>query len=229
MFPEDGDLNGPWSDKYNGADLEKYLEGMAGQFNRDLETVNKLRNILDPYKTEFLDELDFEFFTAPGELTETERRGRVDGRLQLMVDTKLRVGTMERIFSLAGFDQVRFRTLGANGVAEVPREFFTDSAEAYFGNQTSAFGAREMIFGATKAVGGAFLITNGGSVTYADRGNKAIQKIRSEAWYHGAYFVCEGPSGTVLQIPQRLYETFWDLLYLVKPAKMHGLLRAEFI
>lgn len=229
MLPDDGELNGPWSDKYNGADLEKYIEGLSGQWTRDLENVNRIRYALDPYKTDALDELDFEFFNAPGELTETERRGRIDGRFQLMVETKLRLEIMERIFSLAGFTGVTFRTLGWNGVSETPQGFFGDVGQAFYGNKESAYGAKGMVYGATRATGDAYLITNGGSVVYAQNGAQAIVDLKTESWYYGAYFVCEGPSGTVLQIQQRLYETFWDLLYLVKPAKMHGILRAEFI
>lgn len=223
-----GSLNGPWDDKYNNADLEKYIDGMSRQFERDKKMANKVRNALDPYKTEFLDELDTEFFSASGDLTDDERRGRIDGRWQMMVETKLRLELMERIVHLAGFSDVRFRTLGWNGVPETPFDFFSSVGLAFYGNNEAIYGSNDMIFGSVSASGGAYLITNGGSVQYADSGARAVAKLKSENWYYGAYFVCESNIGDPLIIPGRLYETFWDLLYLVKPAKMHGILRAVF-
>lgn len=229
ILPSGDEPNGPWDDKYNGADLEKFIDGISEQYGRDLSTVNKLRYALDPYKTEFLDELDFEFFNASGELTEAERRGRIDGRFQLMVETKLRLDVMENIFHLAGFSDVRFRTLGWDGVAETPFDFFETVGQAFYGANPAIYGDNNTIFGATSSVGGAYLVTNGGSIDYADQGYKAFVQLRSENWYHGAYFICESNIGDPLVIPQRLYETFWDLLFLVKPAKMHGILRAVFV
>lgn len=225
----DGSLNGPWDDKYNGSDLEKYIEGLSGQFNRDRDQADEVRYALDPYKTEFLDELDDEFFSTSGGLTEAERRGRIDGRFQMMVDTKLRLELMERIVHLAGFTDVRFRTLGWDGAPEVPADFFEREGETFYGSNSAIFGNKDTIFGATSATGGSFLITNGGSIRYADQGYNAAVQLQSEPWYHGAYFICESNIGDPLIIPNRLYETFWDLLYLVKPAKMHGILRAVFV
>lgn len=229
ILPNGNTPGGPWDDKYNGADLEKFITGLSGQYERDRATVNKLKYILDPAKTTFITELESEFLLPDGDLTESERRGRIDGRFQLMAETKLRKSIMEFVFELSGFTGVTFRTLGWNGVHETPFDFFDDTGSAYYGNNDTAYGANEMIYGAVTAVGGAFLITNGGSVEFAEQGYNAILKLHSEDWYHGSYFVVEDPNGDFLQIPQRLYDTFWDLLFLVKPAGMHGILRAVFV
>lgn len=224
LFPNDND----WRDKFTGAPLEKYIDGLSGQFNRDLEMVNKLHYALDPAKTAFVDELDAEFFNATGDLTEPERRGRLDARFQLMAETKLRLKIMQDVLAASGFPDVVIRTLGWNGVPETPADFFTASGFAYYGDENAELGVVEVEYGATGGVG-TYLITNGGSVKYVESGPDAITKLESDPWYFGAYYVVEATGGAQLQIPSRLYETFFDLLFKVKPGSMHGILKADFI
>jgi hypothetical protein len=229
LLPNGKEPGGPWDDKFNGADLEKFITGLSMQYERDRLMVDKLRYVLDPSRTEFIPELEAEFTLPPGELTDDERRGRIDGRFQLMAETKLRLAVMEFIFELSGFSGVTFRTLGWNGTPETSFDFFDNVGSAYYGANAAIYGSNDMVYGAVATTGGAFLVTNGGSVEYAYRGEQAYNRLRSEYWYHGAYFICEGTGGVELEIPERFYETFWDLLYLVKPASMHGILRASFI
>jgi hypothetical protein len=225
MFPDGGNI---WEEKNNGGDLEKKIDGFSGQFKRDADQITNFYNMMDPSKTVFLDEWDQEFDNAIGALTDPERRGRFDARMRMLFFTKSRLADMEETLRLSGFDDVSIRTLGWFGLNESPYDFYPDSGFAFWGADEAIYGADDFIYNNSEVTGNAFLITNGGSTEYVAGGPDAIIQLEQNPDYWGAYFVIEEDGQGVLSIPERLRETFFDLLYLLKPAQMHGILRAEF-
>jgi hypothetical protein len=226
IFPFGGSLSF-WMDKQAGP-IQETIDGFSGQFWRDFQKIRKLRDVFRPYVSDFIPELEYEFFTGPGELTGAERRGRIDARFELMFDTKLRIELIEDILEVSGFPGVVIRTLGSNGTNESPYDFFTTTGLAYWGAEEAIWGAEEFIYGNVQTSGENFLITNGGSIEYSSTGYEAQSQLQPNPDYWGAYFIIEGAAGARLSIPERLRETFYDLLYLLKPSKMHGILRADF-
>lgn len=223
LFPE----GGFWIEKWFG-ELGKTMDGFSGQFYRDFQQLEKLRNVFIPSKTQFIPELEREFLTPAGDLTGDERRGRVDARFELMFQSKLRLELMENILAVSGFPDTVIRTLGSNGINESPFDFFTTTGLAYWGAEELIWGAEEFIWGNVQAAGENFLITNGGSIEYDESGYEAAAQLEPNPDYWGKYFIVEGVASAKLSIPVRLRETFFDLLYLLKPSGMHGILRADF-
>jgi len=218
-----------WADKNNGSFFEKEINGMSKQFNRDFEKVENLSESLSPHNTKFLNEWDREFFNIKGDLTESEQRGRLDGRWDMMFFNKSRTVNIESTLRLAGIDSAIVRTLGSGGSNESPYDFFPASGFSFFGASSANFGATDMKFGNTGVVGNALLLTNGGSIEYTVDDMDALVELQQNPHFWGAYFVVEGESNTVLEIPERLRETFFDILFLLKPAQMHGILNVKFI
>lgn len=225
LFPDGRNL---WDDKTNGSDMEKTIDGFALQFAREYQKCYDLQHALIPSKTKFLDELDFEFFSVDGGLTEDERRTRLDMRWRMMFQSKNRLALMNEVLQKSGYPDVVVRTLGSNGTNESPYDFFNAAGFAYWGNEDLNWGQEEFIYNNTEVIGGALLVTNGGSIDWWYDGHEAIVQLEQDSDYWGAYFIVEGAGGAVLSIPEDKKNNFFDLLYLVKPADMHGIVRAEF-
>ncbi len=98
----------------------------------------------------------------------------------------------------------------------------------YYGADEAIYNDDEMIYNNTQVVGNALLLTNGGSINYYSDGNEAVVKLEQNPDYWGSYFVIESEDQAILEVPESLKETFFDLLYTLKPGDMHGILRVEF-
>jgi hypothetical protein len=218
-----------WKDKTNGGDLEKKIDGFSGQFARDGDQLSSLAEAMSPDYTDFLPEWDEEFFQAPGDLTEEERRSRFSSRINLFFNTESRLETMEDIFHNSGFPGLVIRTLGWYGVNESPYDFFPDTGFGFYGADEAIYGATDMIYNNTQVVGNAILVTNGGSIEYALSGPNAIVQLQQDSDFWGAYFVIEGAAGATYEIDERLKETFFDILYILKPVRLHGILNVKFV
>lgn len=226
----DGPSGSFWEDKViKGTDLYNYLLGFSKQYELDSLLIKKMREALSPFKTTFIKEWNQEFKNINADLTTEEERGRLLGRWELLFNNQLRFKLMTDILSQSGFDDILIRTLGSLGVAESPFDYFTDSGFAYWGSEQAIWGDEEFIYGNTEVVGDAFLLTNGGSTRYVENGPDAIVQIPQEADYWGDYFIVESTSNDPLEIEQRQYENFFDLLYLIKPASMHGIIRVNIV
>jgi hypothetical protein len=219
---------GFWIEKWWG-ELGKTVDGFAGEFWRNYQRIEKIRDIFIPAKSDFIPELEKEFFTAIGDLTTEERRGQIYARFQLIVENKTRIEAMQDILRASGFDGVVIRTLGSNGTNESPYDFFSDTGIAYWGAEEAIWGSEEFLYGATQVAGESELITNGGSIEYSTSGSGAIIELEPNPDYWGGYFIIEGQAGAKIDVPIGQRDVFFDLLYLLKPSKMHGILRANYI
>lgn len=226
LFFPNGDI---WKDKENGGELEKTLDGFAKEFGRIFYKIYNLQYALLPQHTEYLDELDDEFFSANSSLTEQQRRDRLDMRWKLFFESKNRIALMEEVFHVSGYPTVKIRTLGSNGINESPFDFFDTSGLAYWGNEELIWGRDDFIYGQTETGGGALLITNGGSINYYEDGIEALVQLEQDSDYWLMYLIVEDESGDELEIAETLKENFFDLLYLMKPAEMHLIVRASFV
>lgn len=217
-----------WWDKANGGDMESTVDGFAGEYKRIIDNAKRLAYFYMPYITDWLSELEYVLGLPAEDLTETERRERADSRMQLLFTDKGRLQLYETIMQTAGFGDVVVRTLGAYGVAESPYDFFTNIGSAFFGQEGTEFGNLDSIYNNTEVGGGAYLVTNGGSINYFEDPDNALVRLEQNPEYWPYYLVVEGPEGAQLQVPRRRFETFFDLIYIWKPADMHVILNVEF-
>jgi hypothetical protein len=219
-----------WDEKIEGSDsdLLDTSNGASHEYYRILDSAEKLTQFFLPYVTGFLAELEKLLGLPNEQLSTTERQGRVNGRMALLFAKKGRLQLYEYIMRTAAFGDVVVRTLGSNGTAESPFDFFESGGLAFYGNDEMLYGKDEAIYNNANLAGDAYLVTNGGSVNYFEDPETAIIKLENLPGYWPFYLVVEGPNGTKLQVPRRRLETFFDLVYLWKPGDMHVILNVEF-
>lgn len=222
VYPDGGDM---WIQKFTG-DLSDTIDGYSVNFHRDYEQIKKLQYALSPDRTEFLDENDAEFSNATGDLTDEQRRGRLKARWKLMFTGKSRIYSMEEILHVSGFSDAKIRTLGWHGEPETPYTFFPGSLTARWGRPR--WGETGFRWGRIAIGENDFLLTNGGSVEYVNPDAEAIARLQDDPNYWADYIVVESDDRTRLEIDSELRETFFDLLYMIKPTDSHIILRAEF-
>jgi len=224
VYPDGGNI---WIEKFKG-DLSETLDGYSVQFFRDYEQIKKLQYSLSPDRTELLDENDAEFQNPTGVLTDEQRRGRLKARWRLLFAGENRIATMEDVLHVSGFPDAKVRTLGWYSSAESPFDFFPNAATSMWGSGTQ-WGAPPFIWGKIAIAENDFLLTNGGSVQYVDPAFEALAKLEEDPDFWADYIIVEKDDRTRLQIDNELRETFFDLLYLLKPVDSHIILRAEFV
>lgn len=219
-----------WWDKLNGGDLESTANGFAIEYSRVLDAAKRLEAFFLPYLTAWIPELE-KLLDLPNEnLTDEERQGRVDSRMQLLFAEKGRFALYESIMATAGFGDVVVRNLGAYGVAESPYDFFKGVGLAFYDGASAVYNGEGIEYNNTGVEGSAYLVTNGGSVNLFDDPDTAVVNLEQNPLYWVDYIVVEGPTAAeaTLQVPRSKIESFFDLVYLWKPGDAHVILNVEF-
>lgn len=213
-----------WFMKTGDSDTEKTINGFSHEFNRLFSNIETVSKFFLPYITLFLAELETILGLPNENLTTEQRQGRVDGRMKLLFTEKGRLNVYEEVLRTAAFDGAVVRVLG---FGESPFDFFDDVKKAFY-NQID-YNDDDAIYNDANVSGGAFLLTNGGSLNNFEPPDSAFVTLEENPAYWVSYLVIEGQNGEKLEVPLNRRETFFDSVYNWKPADMHVILNVSFV